>query len=176
MRTWTFPEVHPPGKGPWENEPDKAQWIDPNTDLDCLIVRARVTGALCGYVGTPPGHPWHERVEVNAEVHGGVTFTDFCMEGAEDGPGVCHIPETGRPANVWWVGFDCAHAWDVSPTLNAQFPDLNLAEALGGTYRDFGYVRQQVTILALQAKLVALKGRERRRFHKRLRKRDFIMP
>src|SRR5437868_4216905 len=35
------------GPGPWWDEPDKVQWIDPATDLDCLAVRGPF-GAWCG--------------------------------------------------------------------------------------------------------------------------------
>jgi hypothetical protein len=45
--------------GPWLEEPDKIQWIDEATGLDCLIVRQSESGHLCGYAGVPPGHPLH---------------------------------------------------------------------------------------------------------------------
>ena len=41
-------------EGPWMTEPDKLVWIDVDTDLDCMAVRAPTTGAWCGYVGVPP--------------------------------------------------------------------------------------------------------------------------
>lgn len=44
-------------RGEWDNEPDKKQWLDEETGLPCLIVRGCITGALCGYVGVPKGHP-----------------------------------------------------------------------------------------------------------------------
>ena len=44
-------------RGEWDNEPDKKQWLDEATGLPCLIVRAPVTGSLCGYVGIAPEHP-----------------------------------------------------------------------------------------------------------------------
>lgn len=44
--------------GPWQDEPDKAQWVDEATNLDCLMVRNPM-GALCGYVGVPREHPWY---------------------------------------------------------------------------------------------------------------------
>lgn len=59
MQTWTRPETKaelPPG--PWHDEPDKAVWIDPATDLDCMIHRGPM-GQLCGYVGVPPTHALH---------------------------------------------------------------------------------------------------------------------
>lgn len=108
------------GEGPWTDEPDRANWVDPETDLDCMIVRNRF-GALCGYVGVPEGHPWfgldydrvHEKIGLDAvQVHGGLTYAAPC-EGE-----ICHVPEPGRP-EVWWLGFDCAHAFDYVPAHEA---------------------------------------------------------
>lgn len=159
MRTYTFPQARPPGDGPWVSEPDKAQWVDPATGLDCLIVRAAATGALCGYVGVPPGHPLHgahsddPRVE-DLAVHGGITFTGRCQEGAEDGYGICHVPEPGRPADVWWLGFDCGHAFDLSPTISYGI-DWMLGVPLRPAildvhYRTFEWVQAEVRSLAAQ--------------------------
>jgi hypothetical protein len=169
VRTYTFPQVRPPGDGPWTTEPDKAHWVDPTTGLDCLIVRAH-HGALCGYVGVPPGHPlyevgpWDPRPQSLA-VHGGINFGSHCQEGAEDGPGVCHVPEAGRPADVWWLGFDCAHMMDLAPTLRHQMDELlgpfnvrapaalvaaGMTNFIGEHYRTFPWVRRQVTRLAAQ--------------------------
>lgn len=55
-REWTFRDKAAWGPGPWQDEPDKRQWIDPETGLPCLIVRGPV-GALCGYVCVSEGHP-----------------------------------------------------------------------------------------------------------------------
>ena len=44
----------------WLNEPDKANWIDEATGLDCMIHRGQ-SGALCGYVGVPESHPSFEK-------------------------------------------------------------------------------------------------------------------
>lgn len=85
--------------GPWLNEPDKVQWVDEETGLDCLIVRGP-SGVLCGYVGVPPEHPWHgvdynqcligdaceeefcwdHRPESKMEVHGGLAYSAACQE------------------------------------------------------------------------------------------------
>lgn len=168
MKTYTFEERRPKIPGPWMEEPDKAQWIDTVTGLDCLIVRNHM-GGLCGYAGVMPGHPWHEKqydeVELPEGVHGGLTYADYCMEGAEDGPGVCHIPEPGRPANVWWLGFDCGHINDVMPGMLAfERPEVQtleqvqqyLKDELTGdryfrkTYKSFPYVIRECASLALQ--------------------------
>jgi hypothetical protein len=151
LKTYTFEERHPTTPGPWADEPDKAQWIDEATDLDCLIVR-NMLGALCGYVGVPPGHPWHgvEYDVPDVEVHGGLTFSDSCQEGAEDGPGICHVPQPGRPAEVWWLGFDCAHAFDLQPRQADLLAESSKALGLTWTYRTFDYVRDECRALARQ--------------------------
>lgn len=131
------------GPGPWDHEPDKIQWSDDATGLPCLIVRGPL-GALCGYVGVPEGHPWYgvEFSAVNAEVHGGLTYSSPCQHGGK----ICHVPEPGEPDNVWWLGFDCAHLGDLTP--GAYLDD--------GTYRDVGYVTRETAHLAQQAQLAAL--------------------
>src|ERR1700742_75959 len=101
--------------GPWHDEPDKLQWMDAATRMPCLIVRGP-SGALCGYVGVAEGQQYFgvEYDAVHAEVHGGLTFAGFCQAGHES-EGVCHVPDDGEPEHVYWLGFDCAHAGDVSP-------------------------------------------------------------
>lgn len=154
MKTYSFPERHPKVDGPWAGEPDKAQWIDTVTDLDCLMVRNHV-GALCGYVGVPPEHPWYkvqyDDIEPRPMVHGGLTFSDLCAEGegVEDGPFICHVPGPGRPEAPWWLGFDCAHLGDLMPRYLED--DMKGLEILAeGRYRTFEYVRQECASLARQ--------------------------
>ncbi len=90
-------------RGEWDNEADKIQWQDEATRLPCLIVRGPV-GALCGYVGVLPGHPFYgldysscrygeacpekkgddtysycdHRPESFLNAHGGITFSGGC--------------------------------------------------------------------------------------------------
>ena len=154
-RSWTHegrPELNPRGlvapPGPWDDEPDKVQWVDEVTDYDCLAVRNPL-GAWCGYVGLPPGHPWHGRgysdIEDVIRVHGGLTFASSCNEEAPEGHGICHVPFPGRPDDVWWLGFDCAHAGDRIPCMEdfsvPGWPDV---------YRDLEYVRAECAFLARQ--------------------------
>lgn len=70
--------------GPWDDEPDKVEYVDEATGLPALIVRNGV-GALCGYVGVPPGHPAHGQHydRVDANVHGGLTFAGGCHQATE---------------------------------------------------------------------------------------------
>jgi hypothetical protein len=145
---WTRPD-HLRGDGPWTSEPDKVVWIDEATGLDLMIHRNPM-GAWCGYVGVPPGHPWHGRgySDVDVTVHGGLTYAAACQEGDDPAEGICHIPQPGRPADVWWLGFDCAHGGlDLLPGL---FEHTGYSD-LGGHYRDVAYVTGQCQALALQA-------------------------
>lgn len=158
VRTWKNPEAEDLGDGPWSNEPDKAQWVDPATDLDCLVVRGPV-GAWCGYVGVSHDHPLYG-VNYNDEggperyldVHGGLTFSGFCTGGEFENPHVCHDPLPGRK-EVWWLGFDCAHAGDLSPGMrrfNLKFGGFLGSPERNETYRNLAYVADQCTALALQ--------------------------
>lgn len=144
---------YPPG--PWNNEPDKVQWVDPTTDLDCLIVRGP-SGALCGYVGVYRDHPAYGKdyEDVDVQVHGGLTFAAKCQE--HDPEGICHVPEPGRDGDVWWLGFDCAHAYDLMP-VTFSYPDYTVFQ--GDVYRDINYVTAECESLALQ--LSELPNRER---------------
>lgn len=132
--------------GPWQHESDKIHWIDRQSDLDCLIVRAPL-GALCGYVGVPPDHPCHERdySEIEVSVHGGLTYAAACQKG---GP-ICHTPASERAENLWWIGFDCSHAWDLAPGMSHILSQHGLSD-YGCVYRNIGYVREEVTTLAQQ--------------------------
>lgn len=143
-------------EGPWDGEPDKAQWVDAETDLDCMMLRNRM-GAWCGYVGVPFEHKLHgaDYDDVNVDVHGGLTFASLCDEGhGEDA--ICHVPAPGRPADVWWFGFDCGHWMDVMPLMVEMEKDIPIFKAIAedsqwrSVYRDFDYVVTEVTQLALQ--------------------------
>lgn len=137
--------------GPWDDEPDKVQWVDPATNLDCLMVRAS-TGAWCGYVGVPQGHPSYgqDYDYISVTVHGGLTFANLCQPG-EPIDGVCHVAEPGREQKPWWLGFDTAHLGDITPL------ELALERFYGergypvrGEYRDEAYVKAETTALAAQ--------------------------
>lgn len=109
----------------------------------CLLRRNRV-GVWCGYAAVDPGHPLHglnyEQPEVN--VHGGLTYAGPC-DGAE-GEGICHLPEPGEPAEVWWFGFDCAHGSDVIPAMSDFIVYHHVV------YRDMAYAGQETERLADQ--------------------------
>ena len=126
------------------DEPDKAQWIDPETNLDCLIVRGPV-GALCGYVGVPTSHAFHSKEydEVNADVHWGLTFSDSCQQTDNEAEHICHTGDVANE-NVWWFGFDCSHSGDFCPSYQYE------ESPTFATYKTFDYVKKHVTSLASQ--------------------------
>jgi len=93
---------------PWENEPDRAEWIQEPSGYKCLIVRNEITGILCGYVGVPNGHTFwgigydeenDELYAIQDDVHGGLTYS----EKRDDG--------------WWYFGFDTNHYGDFAPKL-----------------------------------------------------------
>lgn len=150
------------GAGPWQHEPDKVQWVDQASGLDCLAVRQASHGGWCGYVGVPEGHPlfgigygectvncgedWcgHDPETLFA-VHGGITYSDLCQEDADEATAICHLPFPGRPERVWWLGFDTAHSGDYSPGYGWRYAGLD-----SGVYRDLDYVRSECARLAEQ--------------------------
>jgi hypothetical protein len=148
--TYINPEINKAmwGPGPWDTEPDKISWTDKATGLPCLIVRNRL-GSLCGYVAVEPGHPMHGKDYdgVPVTVHGGLTFAGSCNESGPVEQSVCHVPEPGKPGDVFWFGFDCAHSDDVSPVMR----DYDLGgRAFGATYKPVGYVWGECVGLAGQ--------------------------
>lgn len=157
---WSWPEDRAPhpeygragwGEGPWTDEPDKISWTDPTTGHPCLIHRGP-QGALCGYVAVDPGHPLHGVDAPDADnvlaVHGGITYTDRCADTDDESFGICHVPAPGAPHDVWWLGFHCACAWDVTPGFNIfGWSERLMADC---TYRDVAYVIEQCQLLALQ--------------------------
>lgn len=133
------------GPGPWDDEPDKEVWSDPDTGLPCAVVRNPV-GAWCGYVGVPPGHIDHgagyDDVP-DVDVHCGLTFA-----GTREGPNKTY----------WFLGFDCAHMDDLAPAIAAimkearkrspAVPPLSILPE--PTYKTIGFAKNECTKLAAQ--------------------------
>lgn len=147
MNDYRMPKQQWP-PGPWDDEPDRVPWTDPATGYPCIIRRNPV-GAWCGYVGVPPGHPYHGKGynEIDYEeidIHGGLTYAAGC----DDDPanGICHIPPPGQPDDVWWFGFDCAHAGDITPGTLRYYR----SPIADDVYRDLDYVAAETTRLAAQ--------------------------
>lgn len=134
--------------GPWDLEPDRLEWREGN--IPALIVRGPL-GALCGYVGISPGHPWYlkDYRDLDVDVHGGLTYGKLCQEGEP----ICHVPQEGEPAEVYWIGFDCGHIEDIIPGMDASIKKLGLPPLrMGGeSYKTIDYIKEQVKHLAEQA-------------------------
>lgn len=139
------------GQGPWLDEPDRAEWRMEGGFVG-LAVRVDTTGAWCGYIGVPPGHPWHGKGsdDVDASVHGGLTYAGACAGR------ICHVPEPGESDDVFWLGFDCAHGGDVMPAI-VKLVSSGFHEdgPFPVRYRDLAYVRREVESLAEQARAAA---------------------
>jgi hypothetical protein len=77
--------------------------------LQCIVTRIdlasseRLMKSRCGYVRVPPGHNWHGKNydDIDARVHGGLTFAEIEPCEHDDGVG-------------YWIGFDCAHLGDAT--------------------------------------------------------------
>lgn len=145
------------GDGPWQDEPDKIQYTDEATGLPCLVKRNPM-GALCGYVGVPPGHTlfgkgWDDSKCNELDVHGGITYGNRCQEG-DEAHSICHVPALGESDVVWWLGFDCAHAFDLSPKFKVRMketiPDWNPLYEERETYKTVEFVRGENARLAQQ--------------------------
>lgn len=148
------------GDGPWQSEPDRVDFV--HAGYVCLIRRGPV-GALCGYVGVDESHPFFGKGYDDVDdlaVHGGLTYANECAGE------ICHVPEPGMPDHVWWLGFDCSHAGDVAPAMQAF--ERKMHEETGAdvwkrlpfeneheTYRTLEYVRAQTESLAEQLRAIS---------------------
>jgi len=160
---------------PWESEPNEMDFD--YAGLKCAM-RRNHGGAWCGYVGLPKEHPWYGKgysdavtvpdsiinriVDVDkigainllcasvdvenksmeivlaVDVHGGLTFASDSIK---------DTPEQG----LWWFGFDCSHAGDISPNYDfGPFP--------GDVYRIAEYVKKECESLADQLTAITKGG------------------
>lgn len=140
--------------GEWDKEPDKIQWQNEATGLPCLAVRHPSLGHWCGYVGVQRGHPDHTKDydDVNADVHGGLTFAGACNPKEDEATAICHVPDPGEPKDVWWFGFDCAHHQDASPGMTKVMRQVGIADHPfpGESYKTLDYVKNECAELAVQ--------------------------
>jgi hypothetical protein len=97
-----------------------------------LIKRNMHTGCLLGYVGLPGGHKFYGKNyndDIPIDCHGGLTFTNL-WEDEKD--------------NLWYIGFDCAHAYDYMPFLQMQLSSSMLMERDPAvSYKDINFVRNE---------------------------------
>lgn len=145
------------GPGPWQDEPERVDFT--HAGMSCLALRHSENGHWCGYVGVPREHPlygkvWTETPEISdLDAHMGVNYSAAC-DGA-----ICHVPAPGMPDDVWWLGCDFGHSFDLSPAIAARERawDLHqlrksreLPEFMREVYRPLPYVRHVIERLAEQ--------------------------
>jgi hypothetical protein len=120
------------GPGPWNDEPDHGTFEADG--FGCTIKRHSTLGHLCGYVDVPKGHSWwgkhYDDIE-DAEVHGGLTYSEV------------------TPSGAYRLGFDCAHSGDLSPGF--KWRGSHRFHQTGDVYRAWSYVETEVRNLARQA-------------------------
>jgi hypothetical protein len=135
------------GEGPWQQEPDRLEWRQHG--FPCLIVRNRM-GFWCGYVAVGQEHPCYGQGyrNVNVDVHGDLTYAGRCAGH------ICHVPQSGESEDVWWLGFDCGHAFDLEPMSEMLLRNSGFQRELPtqDIYRDMHYVTAETNSLALQLK------------------------
>ncbi len=149
------------GDGEWDHEPDLVEWT--NAAEQKMLLFRGPTGCWCGYVAVLPDSPLHgcgyhdDNIEMAIDVHGGVTFAD-----------------EHAVLDLWCFGFDCSHAWDIAPAMDAvvrksqgavglahhvtKFASLGLGS--GTHYRDVTFARLQTEYMAAQ--LLDLESRVRK--------------
>lgn len=127
-------------RGPWDDEPNRVDFRAHG--LPCFLLRSNTTGTWCGYAGLPAGGAMIEPDSL--AVHGGVTYSGRCD------PPICHVPEPGESDDVFWYGFDCAHAFDLAPGLGRPCFVEELMRLEGCKYRDVAYARAETEALAAQ--------------------------
>lgn len=121
--------------GPWDEEPDRIDFE--HAGFACLILRNDM-GNLCGYVGVGPDHPFYGKdyEEIDADVHGGLTYCGTCR------PPICHVPKPGMTDDVFWFGFDCGHFRDLVPSM------MKYGSIESHIYRDVSYVKSEINNFA----------------------------
>lgn len=145
-------------KGPWDEEPNRVEFE--SYGFNCLLVRNPFMFNWCGYVGVSPNHPdygksYDDDSFDNIEVHGGLTYAEHCQDV------ICHVTEASDD-RLYWFGFDCAHAGDLVPGMEAsrklwsatqQVMEEQIAKLSflrKPIYRDVKYVKEETKRLAWQ--------------------------
>lgn len=150
-------------EGPWKTEPDTATWVDPETSLNCAMIRHSISGAWAGYVAVDPLHPLHlishrDLIPIPKERRDRSDFSVTALmtaildqSGARSASLSTLLPAHGSlnyaaedSEGFWWFGFDCMRAWDIMPAVFDVIPNFWSKQV----YRDHGYVHDITTKLA----------------------------
>ena len=139
-------------KGPWNNEPDKVEWIS-RSGLHAFVHRNH-GGALCGYVAVPQPHPaylaHYDDVDVESP-HGGITYADYLKGHHDQNEPECGLFHSKIKDQAYWVlGFDCMHLHDLYP---AEFKNGRRYYEYGdgdrkSTYKNLSYVMRETELFA----------------------------
>lgn len=92
-------------------------------------------GCRCGYILIKESHPWFNKKysELDfVEVHGGLTYEQLWEDG-------------------WWLGFDCAHLYDLPDHELPKSVDVTAYLPKQGVVRTQKYVKQECINLCEQA-------------------------
>lgn len=133
---------------PWESEPGHVEFE--YAGLPCVLHRTPLTGAWCGYVGLPLGHPLHGQdcdcdALLDIRVHGGLDYSeDRCPPGGGDN-------------KTWWVGFSCSHAGDFKPAYENPLNLMYVSTYGPSIYREMAWVKEGCQALAEQLAEIAKK-------------------
>lgn len=128
------------GIGPWNEEPDKLEWVEstPFGEVVCLIHRHPDLGFLRGYISIKQRFETPLMESAKEAFHGGVTHAEYIDN------------------DLIMIGFDCAHIRDMIPYQNKRrdlFPNLP-AYPKDYTYKDLGFCKDviQKTLTSLRIK------------------------
>lgn len=159
--------------GPWQDEPDEADWTDEVTGYFCMIRRVPWLGTLCGYVRVPDDHLLHgmdhhdkiERLSKDVELHESFGPMEVLLAALDHEEGRVPISLALKVhGNVtwsgqcpgyegWFFGFDCSHVGDLAMLQQRSDPVMGpILSPLGEfeTYRTFEYVKSECQSLAEQ--------------------------
>lgn len=103
------------------SRPDSVEVHSKHADHEYIVTTGNA-GFRCGYVKVEPRHPWYgvEYMDVDAEVHGGLTFSEPDVNCGKDGPD-----------NGYWVGFDCGHAGDAKdPSIEDRTQNFDIIDSM----------------------------------------------
>jgi hypothetical protein len=120
-------------RGEWDSEPDRVDFE--HEGYRCRVVRNCETGTLCGYVELPADFPLEFADEGDIRAHGGITFCGKHNDG-----------------DSTWVGFDCAHAWDVSPLIVGMSGGMLSSE--DASYKNVEFVKKECREIVEQLRVV----------------------
>jgi hypothetical protein len=159
-----FIDKHNWSDGQWLNEPDLFIWVDPASQMPCIIIRDADFGHLKAYIG----------VQASKEL-GGLTSLPLPQE-INWKTAYLNIPDAVPGLNEainsgqwWWAGF---HGMGIDDTLPwIERPGINFPDSIvhtfkrsvcnqreGATYKDLDHFQRSCSRLALEIFLELNKG------------------